>query len=168
MQEIWKDINGFVGKYQISNLGNVKNAKTGRILKQNKKRYSNVVLYIKSKPKYYRVHRLVAEAFIPNPNNYPYINHKDENKQNNNVENLEWCDAKYNSNYGKRNELVSKNQSKYKIIQKDLNNNIIKVWDNIWDLTHNTKYKKDSISCCCRGKFKTAYGYKWEYILINK
>ena len=164
MQEIWKDIKGYNGKYQISNYGNVKNTKSSRLLKQRNKKYLEVVLYKNCQPKCYKIHRLVAEAFIPNPTNLPIINHKDENKLNNNVDNLEWCDAKYNSNYGKRNELVSKNQSKYKIIQKDLSNNIIKIWDNIWDLTHNTKYKKDNISCCCRGKLKTAYGYKWEYI----
>lgn len=114
MKEIWKDIEGFEGVYQVSNLGRVKSlARTRRskggcicpvaekILRQNtdKDGYKDVALSRDAKLHYLRVHRLVALAFIPNPHNYPMINHKDENPANNTVSNLEWCDQSYNTSY---------------------------------------------------------------------
>ena len=114
MKEIWKDIEGYEGLYQVSNLGNVKRLRHGdykcvqgyrvfperlKILSFDKKGYLQVGLSKNNKQTMRRVHRLVAEAFIPNPNEYPMINHKDENKANNNVNNLEWCDARYNVIY---------------------------------------------------------------------
>lgn len=161
LEEVWKDVEDYEGLYWVSNLGRIKSKR--KILNPTESEYLKVGLSKSGKQRTITVHRLVAKAFIENPHNYNFINHKDENKLNNNVNNLEWCTNKYNLNYGTRNEKVSKNQSKYKIIQKDNNGNTIKKWNNIWDLTHNTKYKKDNISCCCRGKYKTAYGYKWEY-----
>ncbi len=105
--EIWKDIKNYEGIYQVSNYGNVKRlygkgARYERIIKPNttNKNYYFVVLCKNGIRNYCRVHRLVAETFIPNPDNLPCVNHKDENKQNNNVENLEWCTIKYNTNYG--------------------------------------------------------------------
>lgn len=99
--EIWKDIKDFEGLYWISNLGRVKN-KHGKILKPrlSSNGYYNICLYKNNKAKCYTVHRLVAEAFIPNPDNLPEINHKDENRLNNEVYNLEWCNRKYNQHYG--------------------------------------------------------------------
>lgn len=101
MKEIFKAI-GHDNRYSISNYGSVKNNKTGRILRLSKNQcgYQTVVLLHNGKPKGYCVHRLVANAFIPNPNNYPVVNHKDEDKTNNRVDNLEWCTQKYNVNYG--------------------------------------------------------------------
>lgn len=99
MEEIWKEIQDYPG-YKVSNLGRVVN-KHGRIMKPNNIRGYELILLTKDKKQYNRfVHRLVALAFIPNPDNLPYINHKDECKNNNCVDNLEWCDAKYNINYG--------------------------------------------------------------------
>ncbi len=161
MKEIWKDIKGYEGLYWVSNLGRIKSKQ--KILKPIKGEYLKVGLSKEGIQKTVTVHRLVASAFILNPNNYNYVNHIDENKYNNISSNLEWCTNKYNVNYGKRNEKVSKNQRKYRIIQKDKTGKIIKVCDSIWDLTHSTSYRKDNISCCCRGKYKYAYGYKWEY-----
>lgn len=166
MKEVWKDINGYEGLYQISNLGKVKSIISNKILKGNENaEYIYVTLCKNGKQKIKKIHRLVAEAFIDNPNNYLYINHKDENKKNNIVNNLEWCTKAYNNNYGTRNERMSKNKSKYKIIQKDKEGKIIKKWQNIWDLEHNTSYNKWVIRQCCKNKCKTVYGYKWEYEL---
>ena len=98
--EIWRDVIGFENLYLVSNLGNVYSIHSKKQLKlKDNKGYYNVTLFKNGKRYYKIVHRLVAEAFIPNPNNFKEINHKDENKINNNVDNLEWCDAKYNLNY---------------------------------------------------------------------
>ena len=107
MEEIWKDIKGYEGLYQVSNLGRVKSLKnsSGKSRERIKTlRVSNRGYYLVNlcKNRYYEtksVHRLVAEAFIPNPENLPVINHKDENQLNNNFDNLEWCSQKYNLNY---------------------------------------------------------------------
>ena len=106
-KQIWKDIPGYEGLYQVSNTGRVRSLnynRTGetKVLKQgtNKGGYKRVNLYKDGKFKIYFVHRLVALVFIPNPNNYPVINHKDENPKNNTVWNLEWCTQEYNINYG--------------------------------------------------------------------
>lgn len=113
MEEEWRDIKGYEGLYQVSNLGRVKSLNYKRtrkewILKPNT--INGGYLQIRLNEKCYLVHRLVAEAFIPNPNNYPCINHKSEIKTQNNVENLEWCTHKYNANYGTVNERRSKKE----------------------------------------------------------
>ena len=117
MEEIWKDIEGYEGLYEVSSYGRVRSLgqfvnhnyggyayRKGRILKPGlgSKKYLSVTLSKNGIQKQYSVHRLVAQAFIPNINNLPIINHKDENKLNNCVDNLEWCDYKYNVNYGNR------------------------------------------------------------------
>lgn len=109
--EEWRVIEDYPD-YMISNLGRVKSLKYGkeRILKSNKDKdnYLRVPLHKEGKLKVHQIHRLVALHFIPNPNNLPQVNHKDEDPSNNVISNLEWCDAKYNINYGTRNEKVSK------------------------------------------------------------
>ena len=107
--EIWKDIEGYEGLYQVSNLGRVKNIKRSRLLKPcpDTNGYLRVDLFKNSKMSHKRVHRLVAKAFIPNPNNHPVVNHKDADKSNNDVSNLEWCTMKYNNSYGTRLERIS-------------------------------------------------------------
>ena len=117
MEEIWKDIKGYEGLYQVSNLGRVKSLgrwvykeyrgkrwQGEKILKQikNKFGYLRVYLYKNRKAKCYAIHRLVAQVFIPNPYNLPQVNHKDEDKSNNRVDNLEWCTSFYNNEYGTR------------------------------------------------------------------
>lgn len=113
MKEIFKPIKGLEGLYSISNLGRVRNEKFNRILnpslKNNGYYYHN--LSVNGKKKNFYIHRLIAEAFIPNPYDYPVINHKDENKTNNSIDNLEWCTIEYNLNYGTRNYRISKANS---------------------------------------------------------
>ena len=178
MTEVWKDIEGYEGKYQISNLGNVKRlhriVKSGakyttirvyeeKMLKQSlsKKGYRIISLYSDSGLKNHIVHRLVAQAFIPNPLKLPQVNHKDENKLNNVVENLEWCTAQYNNNYGTRNYRNAQAKSQ-KIIQKDLNGNIIKEWESATEVEKQLGFEASSIRKCCLNKAKTAYKYYWE------
>lgn len=107
--EIWKEIEGYAGLYEVSNWGNIRSLKFGRKLNPavNSSGYKLISLSKEGKSKSFSVHRLVAEAFIPNSNNYPCINHKDENKTNNHVGNLEWCTQKYNCNYGNYNKKLS-------------------------------------------------------------
>ena len=128
MEEIWKDIEGYEGLYQISNYGRVKSlnyAKQGKekILKDriSNSGYKRVNLSKSGERKTYYVHRLVAETFIPNPNGYSEVNHKDEDKSNNNIDNLEWCTSKYNSNYGTRNERQSEKMKGRKLTEEHKN-----------------------------------------------
>lgn len=165
MKEIWKDIEGYEGKYQVSNMGRIKflKFKKIRILRSEKdvNGYLRVTLHKNGIIKRYKVHRLVAQAFIPNPNNLPQVNHKDEDKTNNNVSNLEWCDAKYNMNYGTaRKRMIEKIQKV--VIQIDINTNVIV---NIFPSVKEAKTQTGicHISSCCRNERKSAGGYKWKY-----
>lgn len=174
VEEIWKDIKGFEGTYEISNFGNVRkinktNAYDKRTRKYfylkgstNKDGYRKIKLSKNKKYKVFSIHRLVAQAFIPNPNNYPVINHKDENKLNNCVNNLEWCSIYYNNNYGLHNQKVAKSNWK-KIIQYDLEGNIIRKWNSIKEAGETLNIHRSNISLCLSNKYKTAGGYVWRY-----
>ena len=122
-------------------------------LTKTHKGYLEVHLKIAKEDKTYKVHRLVAMAFIPNPNNFPQINHKNENKEDNQVLNLEWCTNKYNARYSKSK----------KILQYDLNNNFIKEWECLAEVERQTNISYSNIIACCRGKRKTAGKYIWKY-----
>lgn len=165
MKETWKNVRGYEGLYQISDLGRVKSLK--KILKPSNSEYKRVNLYKNGKIKTYYIHRLVAEAFIPNPENKPQINHKDENKYNNNVNNLEWCTHKENMNHGTKQDRESLAKTKYNVLQYDLDGNLIKRWFNLREIILNTNYKKANIMYCCKHKYRTAYGYRWEYSLVD-
>lgn len=165
-KEYWKPVVGYEGHYQVSNFGRVKSIKFGkeRILKQHiniKGGYYYVCLLKNGKHKNYYVHRLVAQAFLPNPYKLPQVNHKDENKTNNNVDNLEWCTNEYNHNYGTINERISQSQSK-PVLQYDLNGNLIKEWKSINECGRNG-FNQGDICKCCNGKRKTAKGFIWVY-----
>lgn len=140
--------------------------------------YFQVSLSKNKKQKWFQVHRLVAEAFILNPNNFPQINHKNEDKTNNSIENLEWCSAKYNCNYGTHNTKLSesmKNSQKAKdqrnklfkamskeVYQLSIDGQIVKKWKSLSE-TGKNGYNFKNISACCLGKRKTANGFKWMY-----
>jgi hypothetical protein len=123
--EIWKDITGYEGLYQVSNLGNVKSLRTNKNIYCSKsgrtKEYLRVGLFKDKKRTMYSIHKLVAEHFVPNPNKYPIVNHKDERKNNNVWTNLEWCDEKYNANYGTK-KIKAKCSSLLYLLKKNYNN----------------------------------------------
>lgn len=116
IREEWRPVVGFEKQYEVSDKGRVRNIKTGHILKpQIASKYAQVYFRVDGKQKWFKVHKLVAIAFIPNPNNYPYINHKDGNTINNNVSNLEWCTPKYNVVYS----IILKNKLEIDIEEYD-------------------------------------------------
>lgn len=195
--EEWKDIKGYEGLYQVSNEGRVKsldhiiicnNGKGVAIKKQKGKmlrsfsrclNYQTVTLTKNGIQKLCLVHRLVAEAFIPNPDNLPFINHKDENPANNVVENLEWCTHKYNMNYGtcqqrKSEKLKGRIHKQYvwnypykakekKVYQYTLEGKLICEYNSLREASRKNNISASNISCVCNGKQKTAYGYIWSY-----
>lgn len=170
MEEIWKEIQGFEGLYQVSNFGRIYSCRFKKIKKLiNNGRYFQTTLSkngIKIEP---CVHILVAEAFIPNPNNLPEVNHKDENGFNNNVDNLEWCTHQYNCNYGTRNKRISnaqKNDPKRskQVAQYSIDGNLVKVWQSLIEINRQLGYSHGNIGQCCNGKRKTAYSFLWKYL----
>ena len=170
MVEEWRDIKGFEGFYQVSNFGRVRSLdclkpapmnskrktyiKKGTILKTNtdKRGYEIVRLNYHGKHRQTRIHRLVAEAFIDNPNRFPAINHIDENKKNNMVENLEWCSYSYNSRYSNARKIVGINIKTGNVTKYDC------ILDAVKD-----GFVGSNISAVCRGKRKQHKGYKWGY-----
>ena len=170
--EHWKIIDGFPN-YSVSDRGNVKNNNTNKVVKTwNLRGYKTINLYIpnsKGKYKKCQIHRLVASAFIPNPNNYPQVNHKDENKSNNNVENLEWCTSEYNNTYGTKiqrtveHNINHPNKSK-QVYQYTLNGKLIATFPSVIEVHRQFGYSFGAIADCCRGKRNNNYkGYRWEY-----
>ena len=182
--EEWKTIDGFEN-YEVNNKGVVRSKDrivkrngvdtriSGKTLKTNcVKGYARVTIYNGNRKahKQFFVHRLVAMMFIPNPDNLPYINHKDENKLNNDYRNLEWCTAKYNSNYGTSIhrrvahqdwQSIADKQS-IAVVMKDLDGKVVKRYKSLSSAkidNHNVA----GISRCCKGKLKTYHGYIWEY-----
>lgn len=171
-KEIWKDIAGYEGLYKVSNIGNVKSLKNGneRILKPHKRRncYLQVQLYNEGIKKYMTIHRLVAQAFVQNESLfYNEINHKDEDKTNNNASNLEWCDAKYNCNFGTRNERRAKAQTgvyNTKISKSVMCVETGVVFPSVMEVNRQLGFDNSSISKCCLGKQNTCGGFHWCYV----
>lgn len=198
MKEVWKAIKGFDGLYEVSNLGRVRSKnpyrnQTGepRILKQFTANHGYLIVHIRRKT--YLVHRLVAEAFVDNPNNYPMVNHKDENKHNNIPENLEWCTKSYNvtyylnfdtsrkKEYGDRfkrkpspmtQHIARKNVRPCR--QATLDDKTVKIFESPTQAALETKIAIDGILGACKRnsttnkirkrKKSTSYGYIWEYV----
>lgn len=173
-KEYWKPVVGYEELYQVSNWGRVKSlprngtVKYARILKPGTNRYG--YLYVNlckdGKVKTFTVHRLVAEAFLPNPDNLPCINHKDECKTNNNVDNLEWCTYEYNINYGTRTERMSKSKINGKrsktVLQYTLDGQFVREWPSAMECDRNG-YDQGNVSACCRGKLKKYKNFIWKY-----
>ena len=165
--EIWKDIEGYEGLYQVSNLGRVKSVLSKKILKQyeDSSHYKRVRFYKDGKHKDYSVHRLVATAFIPNPDKLPCVNHKSEIVSENFADNLEWCSNKYNSNYGTTQaRRVQKRQKP--ILQYDLNGEFIREWNSVKEAGEYLNISPRRISEVCNYVRKSCGGYIFE--LKNK
>lgn len=178
--EKWTDVIGYEGLYEISTFGKVRNKRTEKMLRFGSSgNYLSVMLYKNGQRERIAIHRMVAIAFIPNPQKLPCVNHKDENAHNNCVENLEWCMYKYNSNYGtaikrrvehtdwKSETLIAsmiKNatHAKKPVLQTK-NGNIINRFESIMEASRTTGIKHSSISKNLTGKSKTSGGYIWKY-----
>lgn len=158
-KEVWKIIKDYEN-YEISNFGRIK--KNNKILKQyeNDKGYLYVALYKNNKRKMFRTHRLVALTFIENKNNLPEVNHKDENKLNNHIDNLEWCNRIYNMNYGTTQQKLIKRKCKV-INQYDLDGNFIRQWKSIKEAIDT--FKNSHIRDVLKGRRKTASNSYWTY-----
>lgn len=191
--EEWKDIEGYEGLYQVSNYGRVKSLERTIVYKDGRKKvikekvlhnfhnelgYCHVMLSKNGKLKRTKVHRLVAKAFIPNPNNYPIINHKDENPSNNIVENLEWCTYYYNTHYGTmiervKQKLLNRVDLSKKVYQYSMDGELIESFSSTSEVERKyPQFKQKSVSRCClggqmlNGKWQTITqykGYRWSY-----
>lgn len=169
--EEWKPIKGYEGLYEVSNLGRVKslgkgknrNSK-GRILKAHKssKDYLYARLCKEGKTKSYYVHRLVAIAFVDNPEGYNEVNHKDENKENNCADNLEWCNRQYNMTYNGRAKRVAEKLKK-PIFSVDKESGLIMYWESTREAERCTGISNVSICNCLKGKRNSAGGFLWFY-----
>lgn len=190
--EEWKDIAGYEGLYQVSTLGRVRSfhgrrGATVRILSPRRCTNRYLMVYLaKEGIKVQRlIHRLVAEAFIDNPCKYPQVNHKDEDVTNNQVDNLEWCTAKYNMNYGTHNQRVAEKLKGKKLSAEACAKKSSKMKE--WHKTHRNPAQRNvlcvetgevfeslksarefshssGISNCLRGKSETSGGYHWRYV----
>lgn len=167
---MWKDIENYEGIYQVSDSGEVRSLKTNRVLKAsvNPHGYLFVNLYKDGrKPKHCLVHRLVANAFLPNPLNLPEVNHKNEVKTDNRTSNIEWMSSKENCNYGTRNRRISYGMTNGKlskpVLQYSLDGTFIKEWESAREVERKTGYKQSNVSRCCCGEYKKAYNFIWKY-----
>ena len=168
MEEVWKDVKGYEGLYQVSNLGRVKRATTGKVLKACKITggYLGVTLYKNSIVSSTKIHRLVAQAFIPNNENKPQVNHIDEDKTNNVVSNLEWVTAKENSNHGTRNERIGKVISKSKsipIIAINIKTGEFQEFYGSRECARQLGLHQSTITRVLQGRYKQTGGYTFEY-----
>lgn len=177
-KEIWKSIKGYEGLYEVSSYGRVRGLDRfvtrsdgrkylckGRILKPKKDRYGYIqlALYNSKRRASYSVHRIVAKAFIPNPDNLPQVNHKDENPSNNHAENLEWCTQVYNNCYGTGIQRRMKKTSK-SVLQIDKETGqVIAEYPSAKEAERQKGFDDSNIGYCCKGIRMTAGGYKWRY-----
>ena len=175
--EVWRPVVGYEGLYEVSNLARVRSLDRsivairndkpcirsfkGRILTPCYDRYG--YLQIRIKNKMMKLHRLVAEAFIPNPDNLPQVNHKDECKINNIPSNLEWCTGAYNTTYGTANERRATKQSKA-VEQITMEGQHVAYYPSVSAVTREFGASLSLIVRACNGRCQTAYGYQWRYV----
>lgn len=186
MKEVWKDVVGYEGYYLVNNFGIIK--RTGKYVRAFKNSYrylpEKIIQSTHDKDGYLkvqfskegkrttaRVHRVVLTAFNPCADTSKQVNHKDENKENNRLDNLEWCDAKYNLEYNggqaKRRETQIRNlhqKNGWRVGQYDLNGNLIKVWDSITRISTETGFTRTCIRDCLSGVQKKSHGYVWKKV----
>lgn len=191
MTEQWKPIKGYEGIYEVSNLGRVKSVtrmcwngsvwwkKPEQMIKPQPSHKRNNYVYIglckHGKPKTLKLHRLVATAFVPNPHDYPQVNHKDENVLNNTADNLEWVTAQQNCDYGNHNcnlrdsvRRSAKFKAASKLREKKVaqieGTNVVKVWNSVTEAARKTGCSESAISMCCTGVRNTHHGFRWQYL----
>lgn len=188
MKEVWKDVVGWEGLYMVSNLGRIRanqrvvRTKGGslkinreKILRQKQTKYGYMEVCLQEKEtkrhQFVFVHRLVAESFIKNPNGFPFINHIDECKTNNNIDNLEWCTAKYNCNYGTRIErqIISQRNNHpncKKVLCMSLDGKEIHTYNSLSSAARAMGVDKTRLSRICNGHSGavTSCGYKWKFV----
>ena len=184
MEEFWKPIPFYDGLYVVSNTGKVKSlnwnhtGKPKELKSYDNGGYRRVCISKNGTVKRFLVHRLVAELFLDNPNNYPVVNHKDGNKTNNNVSNLEWISIKDNVNHAIETGLRPRNincvrkrgrESKLckPVYQYDKNNNLIRKWNSSFDIEEEFGYDRKTIISCCNGYKPTYRGFIWSHYLID-
>ena len=160
-----RDIKGYEGSYAVTSCGRVWSYKSKKFLKPQKHNsgYLLVCLYKDGKKTNYYIHKLVAEAYIDNPNGYSEVNHIDEIKEHNYVNNLEWISHKDNCNYGTRNARVSEKLSK-PVCQYSLNGEWIATYKSMHEAEQNTGIPNEHICRCCKGELKKTGGYRWKYL----
>lgn len=165
MMEIWKDVPNYEGLYQVSNFGRTKRLfKNGRenILhgRMDKDGYIEVILSKGQKKKFVRLHRLVAEVFVPNPENKPQVNHKDRAKHNNAESNLEWVTASENTTH---TFVTGRKVYKRPIAQYTKGMEFVALWDSITEASKALNINRNNICTCCHGSLPSAGGYVWRY-----
>lgn len=168
-KEEWRPVVGYEGLYEVSNLGNVDSLNFHREGRRHRIKvrvnffgYAYVMLNKDKQQRPYFLHRIIAMAFVPNPNNYPIINHKDENPLNNNIENLEWVTYKYNTNYGTCIKRRSEKKKK-PVIQMTLDGEFIARYNSVKEAAANINCRPSSITCACRGRLKKCQGFLWKF-----
>lgn len=168
--EEWKDIDGYDGVYQVSSEGRVRSFQCNKCKILNchivvKTKHLKIGLYKDKKRKHYYVHKLVAKAFLPNPNSYTEVNHKDENPLNNNVENLEWCTHRYNMTYGTCQERsrITHLERTPSILMYNKEGVLKATFNSVVDAEKETGTPHSNIIACCKGRLKTANRYVWKY-----